>query len=121
MPKTRTAPSTVRPSVPFHLQPVGDRILVLRDKQVEVTPGGVILAAEAQEAPVEGVVLAVGPGRRLADGTLIQCSLPVGARVLFTAYAGTKLPGQEVDGQELLAMTEGDVLCVRAAGERPAS
>lgn len=86
--------------------PVGDRILVLRDKPVAVTEGGVILADAAQDQPVEGVVLELGtdPGEK--------CPVKVGDRVIFSPYTGERIKVGSKDDTYLI-MRADELLCVR--------
>lgn len=95
------------------LVPIGDRIIVERDRAVERTEGGIELPKAAQEKPCEGTVRAIGPGRMLQDGTRAPLSLTVGARVIFSAYAGVPIPAETA--RDLVVMREEDVLCARSA------
>jgi chaperonin GroES len=89
--------------------PLGDKIVVKRLEAESTTAGGIVLPDSAQEKPAEGRVLSVGDGRLLPDGERAKNQVSEGDRVLFTSYAGTEV---EVDGDELLIMSEGDVLAV---------
>lgn len=71
-----------------------------------MTPGGIIIPAQAQETPSEGEVLAVGRGTKEE-----RMTLKVGSTVLFGKYSGVGLP---VGGEELVVLNQSDVLCVRA-------
>lgn len=91
------------------IRPLSDRIVVRRVAKKEVTEGGIIIPDNAREKPVEGVVLAVGPGRTLEDGRLHPVGVKAEETVLFGKYAGTEL---KVDGEEVLIIREEDVLAV---------
>ena len=91
------------------LQPLGDRVVVTRDDLEEVTAGGIVLPDSAQEKPKRGVILAVGNGRLLDDGTRNEMQVKKNDEVLFTSYAGTEI---KVSGDEYLIMDESDILGV---------
>lgn len=91
------------------LQPIGERIVVRREESEEVTKGGILLPDSAKEKPARGVVVSVGTGKLLDDGTRSKPQLKEGDRVLFTSYAGETV---EVGGDEFLLMREDDVLAV---------
>lgn len=92
------------------LKPLGDRVLVLRDKAKEQTEDGIWLPNQSQDAPKMGVVQAVGPGRfdPLA-GSVTPLTVKLGDRVIFSAYAGVEIG---VDGVSKLIMSEDEVLAV---------
>ena len=90
-------------------KPLHDRVLVKRLEQEEKTAGGIIIPDTAQEKPVEGVVLMVGPGARSEDGKITPPDVKPGDQVLFGQYAGTEVT---VDGEELVIMKETDILGV---------
>lgn len=89
--------------------PLGDKIVVKRIDAEETTAGGIVLPSSAQERPQEGRVLSVGEGRLLQDGTRAEIQVSDGDRVLFASYAGTEVV---VDDEDLLIMSEDDVLAV---------
>jgi chaperonin GroES len=93
----------------MRIEPLGDKIVVKRTEADEVTTGGIILPGSAQEKPQQGKVLSVGTGRPLPDGSRAEPQVSEGDRVLFSTYAGTEI---EVDGTQLLIMTEADILAV---------
>src|ERR1700757_2369851 len=92
-----------------HFRPLQDRILVRRIEAEEKTPGGIIIPDTAKEKPVEGEVLAVGPGARDETGTLRPLDVKVGDRVLFGKWAGTEVI---IEGEDRLIMKEADVFGV---------
>lgn len=93
----------------MRIEPLGDKIVVKRTEAEQTTAGGIVLPDSSQEKPQEGKVLSVGSGKLLADGTRSKPQVQEGDRVVFTSYAGTEI---EVDGQQLLIMSENDVLAI---------
>lgn len=94
----------------INIRPLGDRIIVEPVEQEETIAGGMLVLPEtAKEKPQQGLVLAVGAGRRDDDGERIPMDVEVGNRVLFAKYAGTEI---KLDGKKLLIMKEGDILGV---------
>jgi len=91
------------------LRPLQDRVLIRRLDQDEKTTGGIIIPDTAKEKPVEGEVIAAGPGARDEKGELQPLDLKVGDRVLFGKWAGTEV---KIDGEDLVIMKESDVLGV---------
>lgn len=89
--------------------PLGDNVVVRRLDAEETTSGGIILPDSAQEKPRQGRVLSVGDGLVLPCGKRSPLTVNEGDRVLFSGYAGTEVA---VDGQELLIMSEHDILAV---------
>ena len=89
--------------------PLGDKVVVKRLAAEEVTSGGIVLPDTAKEKPQQGRVLSVGDGRLLANGTRAQHQVTEGDRVLFAGYSGTEVT---VDGEELLIMSEDEILAV---------
>jgi chaperonin GroES len=93
------------------IRPAGDRLVVEAEEQERVTPGGIHLPDIAKEKPCIGHVHAVGPGVRLADGTICPLPFKAGQRVLFSRYAGSEVAIAD-DGPDLLVLREGDILAV---------
>jgi chaperonin GroES len=89
------------------IQPLGDRVVVLRIGEEEKTSGGIIIPDTAKEKPQEGKVVAAGPGKVGEDGKRLPMDVKKGNRVLFGKYAGTEI---EIDGVEHLIMREEDIL-----------
>ena len=101
-------------------RPLHDRVVVRRLKQDEKTAGGIIIPDTAQEKPMEGEIIAAGPGARNEDGKLVPLDVKVGDRVLFGKWSGTEV---KIDGQEYLIMKESDVMGIvegRAVGKKAA-
>jgi chaperonin GroES len=91
------------------IQPLGDRVLVLRIDEDEKTSGGIIIPDTAKEKPQEGKVIAVGPGKLDEDGKKIPMEVKKGDRILFGKYSGNDIT---IDGVEHLIMREDDILGV---------
>ena len=93
----------------MNVRPLQDRILVRRVEEVEKTRGGIIIPDTAQEKPMEGEVIAVGPGARNEQGAIVALDVKAGDRVLFGKWSGTEV---KLDGEELLIMKESDIMGV---------
>lgn len=91
------------------LQPLGDRVVVRRDESEERTSGGIYLPETAKNKPARGVVVSIGDGRLLDDGTRSKFSVKEGDHVIFLSYAGEDF---KFGDQELLLMRENDILAV---------
>jgi len=91
------------------LKPLNEKIIVKRLKAENKTRGGIVLPDTAKEKPKEGKVMAIGAGRLLEDGKRRPLQVKKGDLVLFTSYAGTDV---KIDGEEMLIMSEEDVLAV---------
>ena len=89
--------------------PLGDRVLVKRVEADEKTKGGIILPDTAKEKPREGVVISVGNGKQLDNGTRQAMSVKAKDRVLFSSYAGSEI---KLDGEELMILGEDEILAV---------
>ena len=90
------------------LTPIGDKILVKRLEAETKTKGGIVLPDSAKEKPKEGRVIALGEGR-LAKSQRVPFTVKKNDRILFTSYAGTEV---KIDGEELIIMSEDDVLAI---------
>ena len=91
------------------VKPLNDRVLVKRMEEVQVTKGGILIPDTAKEKPIEGKVIAVGPGKMSDAGNRMALQLKEGDRVLFGKYAGTEI---KMEGEEYLMMREEDILAV---------
>jgi chaperonin GroES len=89
------------------VRPLHDRILLKRIEEKESIKGGILIPDTAKEKPQEGLVVAVGNGKILENGTRISLEVKEGDRVLFGKYSGTDI---KVDGEEYLIVREDDVL-----------
>jgi chaperonin GroES len=88
-------------------RPLHDRVVVRRITAEEKTAGGIIIPDTAKEKPMEGEIVAAGPGARNEAGALVPLEVKAGDRVLFGKWSGTEV---KVDGEELLIMKESDIL-----------
>ena len=95
------------------ITPLHDRVVVRRLDEDERTPGGVIIPDTAKEKPMQGEVLAVGPGARDENGNRIAMDVSVGDRVLFGKWSGTEV---KLSGEELLIMKESDIMGIIGSG-----
>ena len=91
------------------VKPLNDRVLVKRMEEVQVTKGGILIPDTAKEKPIEGKVIAVGPGKMSEQGQRMVLQLKEGDRVLFGKYAGTEI---KMEGEEYLMMREEDILAI---------
>lgn len=96
-------------STSVKLQPLGDRLVVRREDSEDRTEGGIYLPESAKNKPTRGVVVAVGDGKLLEDGSRAPMQVKAGDRVLFTSYAGEAI---EIGDDEFLLMSEGELLAV---------
>ncbi len=94
-------------------RPLHDRVLVRRVEEESKTKGGIIIPDTAKEKPMQGEVLAVGPGARDEKGELVPLDVKPGDRILFGKWSGTEV---RMDGEELLIMKESDVMGVVEEG-----
>lgn len=93
----------------LNIRPLGDKVIVKRVEAEEKTAGGIVLPDSAKEKPKRGLVLAVGNGKLLEDGTRTALQVKKNDEVLFTSYAGTEV---KVNGEEYMIMDESDILGV---------
>jgi chaperonin GroES len=89
------------------IRPLGDRLLVKRIEEAEESRGGIIIPDTAKEKPMQGEVIACGPGRTLDDGKIQKLEVKAGDRILMSKYAGTEV---KIDGKDYLILREDDVL-----------
>ena len=90
-------------------RPLHDRVVVRRLDAEEKTAGGIIIPDTAKEKPMEGEIVAVGPGARNEQGQLVTLDVKAGDRVLFGKWSGTEV---KIDGAELLILKESDIMGV---------
>ncbi|MEQ9445469.1 MAG: co-chaperone GroES [Rhodospirillaceae bacterium] len=90
-------------------RPLHDRVLARRLNSDERSAGGIIIPDTAKEKPLEAEIIAVGPGARADDGSVIAPDVQVGDLVLIGKYAGTEV---KIEGEDLLIIKESDVLGV---------
>ena len=91
------------------MKPIGDRVLLKVIDTADETTGGVILTSAAKERPVQGTVIAMGPGKRQEDGSRKPIDVSAGEKVLYFKYAGDPLQTQ--DGTKYIVIHESDILC----------
>jgi chaperonin GroES len=92
-------------------RPLHDRVVVRRIDAEEKTAGGIIIPDTAKEKPMQGEVIAVGPGGRDESGKLTPIDVKAGDRVLFGKWSGTEV---KLENEELLIMKESDIMGVIA-------
>jgi chaperonin GroES len=95
----------------MNFRPLHDRVLVRRIEAEEKTKGGIIIPDTVKEKPMEGEILAVGPGARDEQGKLQPLDVKVGDRVLFGKWSGTEV---KINGEDLMIMKESDIMGVIA-------
>ncbi|MFA5629276.1 MAG: co-chaperone GroES [Dehalococcoidales bacterium] len=93
------------------LQPLADRVVVKPIEREEMTKGGIVLPDTAKERPMEGEVIAAGPGRMTDDGQRIAMDVKVGDIVVYAKYGGTEL---KIDGQDYMILNESQILAKKA-------
>jgi chaperonin GroES len=91
------------------IRPLQDRIIIKRLESEEKTKGGIIIPDSAKEKPMEGKVVAVGPGKLNEKGTRVAPEVKAGDTILFGKYAGTEI---KIDGEEHLILREDDIMGV---------
>ncbi len=89
------------------LNPMADRVVIRPIDEAKVSRGGIILPDTVKERPLEGEVVAAGPGRYLDSGKRLEMDLKTGDKVIYSKFAGTEIT---VDGEDVLIMAAGDVL-----------
>ena len=90
-------------------RPLHDRVVIRRLNAEEKSAGGIIIPDTAQEKPMQGEVVAIGPGARNEQGQIVALAVKAGDRVLFGKWSGTEV---KLDGEELLIMQESDIMGV---------
>jgi len=90
-------------------RPLHDRVVVKRLESEEKSAGGIIIPDTAKEKPMQGEVVAAGPGARGDDGKVVALDVKAGDKVLFGKWSGTEV---KIDGEELLIMKESDIMGV---------
>ena len=90
-------------------RPLHDRVVVKRVEEEGKTKGGILIPDTAKEKPMEGEIIAVGPGGRDEMGALVPLDVKAGDRILFGKWSGTEV---KIDAEELLIMKESDIMGV---------
>jgi chaperonin GroES len=93
----------------MQVRPLHDRVLIKRLEEKEVVKGGIIIPDTAKEKPMEGEVIAVGPGKIQDDGKRSAMDVKPGDRILFGKYAGTEI---KLDDEDYVIMREEEILAV---------
>lgn len=93
----------------MHVRPLHDRVLIKRLEEKEVMKGGIIIPDTAKEKPMEGEIVAVGPGKIKEDGKRAALDVKAGDRILFGKYAGTEI---KIDDIDYVIMREEEILAV---------
>jgi chaperonin GroES len=93
--------------MPMKFRPLHDRVVVKRVDEESKTAGGIIIPDTAQEKPMQGKIIAVGPGARDEAGKIVPLEVKAGDLVLFGKWSGTEV---KINGQDLLIMKESDIL-----------
>jgi chaperonin GroES len=91
------------------VKPLNDRVLVKRTEELQMTKGGIFIPDTAKEKPIEGKVVAAGPGKMSDSGNRMALAVKEGDRVLFGKYAGSEI---KIEGEEYLMMREEDILAI---------
>ncbi|HGZ7671151.1 TPA: co-chaperone GroES [Staphylococcus aureus] len=91
------------------LKPIGNRVIIEKKEQEQTTKSGIVLTDSAKEKSNEGVIVAVGTGRLLNDGTRVTPEVKEGDRVVFQQYPGTEV---KRDNETYLVLNEEDILAV---------
>ncbi|BBB15654.1 10 kDa chaperonin [Candidatus Rickettsiella viridis] len=91
------------------ITPLQDRIVVKRAVEEEKSKGGIVIPDTAKEKPVRGVVVAIGPGKRLESGEIQPLSVKLDDEILFGKYAGTEV---KLENQDYIVMREDDVMAI---------
>jgi len=91
------------------INPLADRVVVKPAEAEEKTKGGIILPDTAKEKPVEGTIVATGPGKVADNGEVVKMTVKVGDKVLYGKYSGTEIT---IDGEEYLIMRESDIFAI---------
>ena len=97
----------------MQFRPLHDRVVLKRIEADSKTTGGIIIPDTAKEKPMQGEVIAVGPGARNEDGKLVPLDVKAGDIILFGKWSGTEV---KLDGEELLIMKESDIMGVIEGG-----
>jgi len=93
----------------MNVRPLHDRVIVKRAEEKEQVQGGIIIPDSAKEKPMEGEVIAAGPGKIMEDGKRAAMDVKAGDRILFGKYSGTEI---KIDNQEYVIMREDEILAV---------
>ena len=93
----------------INLKPLADRVIVRPMEAAETSKGGIILPDIAKEKPIEGTIVAVGPGKITEDGKQVKLEVKEGDKILYGKYSGTEVT---IEGEEFLIMRESDIFAI---------
>ena len=93
------------------LVPLGDRVVIKPSPKEEVSRGGIVLPDTVKEKPVDGEIIAVGPGKLTDEGKRLPMDVKVGDIVVYSKYAGTEFKDKD---EELVIMRESDILAKKS-------
>jgi chaperonin GroES len=93
----------------INLKPLADRVIVKPADALEVSKGGIILPDTAKEKPIEGTIVAIGPGKVGDDGKVVKPEVKIGDKILYGKYSGTEV---QVEGVDYLIMRESDIFAI---------
>ncbi len=93
----------------MNIRPLHDRVVVRRSEEEQTTASGLIIPGSASEKPSEGIVVAVGKGKKTDNGNIIALDVKVKDKVLFDQFASTEIT---IEGETLLVMSESDIVAV---------
>lgn len=93
----------------MNLKSLGDRLIVEPIEQVEMTTSGIVLPETAKEKPMQGKVLAIGPGARQEDGSRLAMDVSKGDTVLYGKYIGAEV---KIESKKYLILKETDILAI---------
>ncbi len=91
------------------IKPLQDRVLLKRVEEEERSAGGIIIPDTAKEKPMQGDVIAVGPGKKDGNGQYKEMPVKEGDRVMFNKFGGTEV---QIDGEEHLIMREDEIIAL---------
>jgi chaperonin GroES len=92
------------------IKPLGDKVVVKTTEEEEKSAGGIILPDTAKKKPQEGVIIAVGPGRVLDDGSRATMGVKTGQTVVFAKYGGTEV---NVDGEDYIILDQDSIYAIK--------
>ena len=93
----------------MNLKPLGNRLIIAPIEQEETTASGIVLPESAKEKPMQGKVIAAGPGERKEDGSRVAMDVAEKDVVLYAKYAGTEV---KIENDKYLILKETDVLAI---------
>ena len=97
-------------NAPLNIRPLGDKVVVRSNEEEERTAGGIILPDTAKKKPTEGVIVAIGTGKKTDDGKVIPLSVRVGDKVIYSKYGGTEII---INGEDYLILDEDQIYAIK--------